>query len=47
MFRLLDNKFTFKELKTDEKMCWRIHFSTIEYLQKAPITTSSENVPDS
>ena len=28
-------------------MCQRIRFSAIAYLQKAPIITSSENVPDS
>ena len=28
-------------------MCWQIRFSTIVHLHKAPITTSSGNVPDS
>ena len=46
--QLLNYRFTFKELKIDEKnVCKRIRFSAIAILQKAPFTASSENVPNS
>ena len=46
--RLLNDRFIFKELENAEKiMFWRIRLSAIAHLQKAPITASSENVPDS
>ena len=46
--RLLDNRFTFKELKNDGKnIFWRISFSAIANLKKAPITVSSDIVPAS
>ena len=45
--RLLNNRCTFSELKNDENnICWRIRFSAIAHIQKAPITASLENVPD-
>ena len=41
-------KISFPRVKNWRKnMCWRICFSSIVHLQKAPITNSSENVPDS
>ena len=48
-FQLLNNRFTFKELENDVKnILWRIRFFwCIVHLQKAPITASSENMPDS
>ena len=33
--------------KWRKNICWRIRFSAIAHLQKAPITASSEDVPDS
>ena len=46
--RLFDNRFTFKELKNDEKnICQWICFSAIAHIQKAPISASLKNVPDS
>ena len=41
--QLLKDRFMFKELKNDEK----IRFSAIAQLQKAFITASLENAPDS
>ena len=46
MFRLLNNRNTFKEVENGENnICWRILFSVIAHLQKAPITADSENIP--
>ena len=49
MFRLLNIKFTFKEKKKTTKKVYvdGFVFSAIAHLQMAPITASSENVPDS
>ena len=42
--QLLNDRFTFKELKNDENK-YMLTYSL--HLQKAPITASSENLPDS
>ena len=47
MFRRLHEKFTFKELKDNEKdICKRSRFSADAHVQKASITACSVNVPD-
>ena len=45
---LFNNRFTIWELKNDEKnICRWICFFAIAHLQKAPISASLKNVPDS